>query len=39
LVAATEAEALGWIDLGKEPMVFTYPDMGKRYFLFPMYSL
>ena len=31
--------SLAWIDLGKEPMVFTYPDMGKRYFLFPMYSL
>ena len=24
------------LDLGKEPIVFTYPDMGKRYFLFPM---
>jgi hypothetical protein len=31
--------SLAWIDLGKEPIVFTYPDMGKRYFLFPMYSL
>ncbi len=31
--------SLAWIDLGKEPTVFSYPDMGKRYFLFPMYSL
>ncbi|MDG4553077.1 MAG: DUF1254 domain-containing protein [Candidatus Competibacter sp.] len=31
--------SLAWLDLGKEPMVFSYPDMGKRYFLFPMYSL
>jgi hypothetical protein len=28
-----------WIDLGEEPTVFTHPDMGKRYYLFPMYSL
>ena len=31
--------SLAWLDLGKEPTVFSYPDMGKRYFLFPMYSL
>lgn len=31
--------SLAWLDVGKEPMVFSYPDMGKRYFLFPMYSL
>lgn len=31
--------SLGWIDVGPEPMVFSHPDMGKRYFLFPMYSL
>ncbi len=31
--------SLGWLDLGKEPMVFSHPDMGKRFFLFPMYSL
>ena len=31
--------SLAWLDLGKEPMVFSHPDMGKRYFLFPMYSL
>ena len=22
-----------------EPMVFSHPDMGNRYYLFPMYSL
>ncbi len=31
--------SLAWLDLGEEPMVFSHPDMGKRYFLFPMYSL
>ena len=31
--------SLAWLDVGQEPMVFTYPDMGKRYFLFPMYSV
>jgi hypothetical protein len=31
--------SLAWLDVGPEPMVLTYPDMGKRYFLFPMYSL
>jgi hypothetical protein len=31
--------SLAWVDVGSEPMVFRYPDMGKRYFLFPMYSL
>ncbi len=31
--------SLAWVDVGKEPMVFSHPDMGKRYFLFPMYSL
>lgn len=31
--------SLAWIDLGKEPTVFSHPDMGDRYFLFPMYSL
>jgi hypothetical protein len=30
--------SLAWIDL-KEPQVFSYPDMGERYFLFPMYDL
>jgi hypothetical protein len=41
-VSAPNADTLysvAWVDLGKEPIVFTYPDMGKRYFLFPMYSL
>jgi hypothetical protein len=31
--------SLAWMDLGKEPWLFTYPDMGKRYYLFPTYSL
>jgi hypothetical protein len=31
--------SLAWVDLGAEPMVFSHPDMGNRYFLFPMYSL
>ena len=31
--------SLAWVDVGTEPMVFSHPDMGKRYFLFPMYSL
>lgn len=41
-VSAPNADTLysvAWLDLGKEPIVFTYPDMGKRYFLFPMYSM
>jgi hypothetical protein len=31
--------SLAWLDLGPGPMVFSHPDMGKRYYLFPMYSL
>lgn len=31
--------SLAWLDLGAEPIVFSHPDMGNRYFLFPMYSL
>ncbi len=31
--------SLAWMDLGSEPWVFSYPDMGDRYFLFPMYDL
>lgn len=41
-VSAPNADTLysvAWMDLGAEPWVFSYPDMGKRYFLFPMYDL
>lgn len=31
--------SLAWVDVGEEPTVFTHPDMGDRYYLFPMYSL
>lgn len=40
-VSAPNADTLysaAFIDVRKEPMVFSYPNMGKRYFLFPMYS-
>lgn len=26
----------GWVDLTKEPIILSVPDMGKRYYLFPM---
>ena len=41
-VSAPNADTLYsvcWFDLGAEPMVFSHPDMGKRFYLFPMYSL
>lgn len=41
-ISAPNADTLysvAWLDLGKEPVVFSHPDMGNRYFLFPMYSL
>jgi hypothetical protein len=41
-VSAPNADTLYsivWMDLGKEPMVFSHPDMAKRYYLLPMYSL
>ncbi|WP_424630287.1 DUF1254 domain-containing protein [Bradyrhizobium sp. SYSU BS000235] len=31
--------SLVWLDVGPEPVVFSHPDMGKRFYLFPMYSL
>jgi hypothetical protein len=40
-VSAPNADTLysvAWFDL-KEPQVFSHPDMGKRYFLFPMVDL
>lgn len=41
-VSAPNADTLYsliWLDVGQEPMVFSHPDMGSRYYLFPMYSL
>jgi len=41
-VSAPNADTLysiAWVDVGREPMVFSYPDMGDRYFLLPLYSL
>ncbi|SDO97708.1 Uncharacterized conserved protein [Pseudomonas arsenicoxydans] len=41
-VSAPNADTLysiAWIDLSKEPQVFSHPDMGKRYYLMPMYNL
>ncbi|AIE74916.1 MULTISPECIES: DUF1254 domain-containing protein [unclassified Synechocystis] len=40
-VTAPNADTLysvGFIDVSQEPMVFSYPDMGKRFFLFPIYD-
>lgn len=41
-VSAPNADTLysiAWVDVGQEPMVFSHPDMGDRYYLLPMYSL
>jgi hypothetical protein len=41
-VSAPNADTLysiAWLDLGAEPLVFSHPDMGKRFYLFPTYSL
>lgn len=41
-VSAPNADTLysfAWLDLGAGPVVFSHPDMGDRYFLFPTYSL
>jgi hypothetical protein len=41
-VSAPNADTLysvAWMDLGKEPLVLSTPNMGKRFFLLPMYSL
>ena len=41
-VTAPNADTLysfGFFDVSKEPWVFSYPDMGDRYFLFPIYDM
>jgi hypothetical protein len=41
-VTAPNADTLysfGFIDVSKEPWVFSYPNMGHRYFLFPIYDM
>lgn len=41
-ITAPNADTLysaAWLDVGDEPWLFSHPDMGDRYFLFPMYSL
>src|SRR5690606_14328128 len=41
-VSAPNADTLysaAWVDVGTEPVVFSHPDMGDRFYLFPMYSL
>jgi hypothetical protein len=38
-VTAPNADTLyssAWLDLSHEPYVFSYPEMGKRYFMFPI---
>jgi hypothetical protein len=38
----TDADTLAsfaWLDLGQEALLFSYPDMGKRYFSFGLHSL
>ncbi len=41
-VTAPNADTLysvAWVDVSKEPWIVSWPDMGKRYYLFPMLSL
>lgn len=41
-ITAPNADTLysaAWLDVGDEPWLFSHPDMGDRFFLFPMYSL
>jgi hypothetical protein len=38
----TDADTLAsfaWLDLGQQALLFSYPDMGKRYFSFSLHSL
>jgi hypothetical protein len=40
-VSAPNADTLysvGFVDVSREPWIFSYPNMGHRYFLFPMYD-
>lgn len=40
-VSAPNADTLysvGFVDVSKEPWIFAYPNMGHRFFLFPMYD-
>jgi hypothetical protein len=40
-ITAPNADTLysaGFLDLAREPVVLSYPNMGKRYFLFPIYD-
>ncbi|MFT3812166.1 MAG: DUF1254 domain-containing protein [Acidovorax sp.] len=42
VVSAPNADTLYsvvWVDVDKEPWIFRYPDLGKRYAVFPLYSL
>lgn len=41
-ITAPNADTLysaAWVDVGSEPWVFSHPDMGERFFLFPFYSM
>lgn len=41
-ITAPNADTLysaAWLDVGDEPWLFSHPDMGDRFYLFPMYSL
>ena len=41
-ISAPNADTLysmAWLDLGDEPWIFSHPDMGDRFFLFPIYSM
>lgn len=31
--------SVAWVDVGNEPWIFSHPDMGDRFYLFPIYSM